>query len=172
MPGRNWRILSIGLLGFASGLPLALSGSALQAWFTTAGMSLRDIMTGETHAVTEREASKDMQRGDILFGQGAKMERLTMLEASNGFAIAPTEKGPIVALRAQIARGEESVTPEALCEFINKNAPHYFVPRYLEFVDALPYTPTNKVQKFTLRDAGLTPGTWDRDRAGFKVQKG
>jgi len=41
--GRNWRILSIGLLGFASGLPLALSGSALQAWFTTSGMSLRDI---------------------------------------------------------------------------------------------------------------------------------
>lgn len=41
--GRNWRVLSIGLLGFASGLPLALSGSALQAWFTTAGMSLRDI---------------------------------------------------------------------------------------------------------------------------------
>ncbi|MFC5527734.1 AmpG family muropeptide MFS transporter [Rhodanobacter ginsengisoli] len=35
--------MSIGLLGFASGLPLALSGSALQAWFTTAGMSLRDI---------------------------------------------------------------------------------------------------------------------------------
>ncbi|MBS0569384.1 MAG: MFS transporter [Proteobacteria bacterium] len=43
MPARNWRVLSIGLLGFASGLPLALSGSALQAWFTTAGMSLRDI---------------------------------------------------------------------------------------------------------------------------------
>jgi len=42
-PGRRWRILSVGLLGFSSGLPLALSGSTLQAWFTTAGMSLRDI---------------------------------------------------------------------------------------------------------------------------------
>jgi len=42
-PGQRWRILSVGLLGFASGLPLALSGPALQAWFTTAGMSLRDI---------------------------------------------------------------------------------------------------------------------------------
>ncbi len=42
-PGRNWRVLSVGLLGFSSGLPLALSGSTLQAWFTTAGMSLRDI---------------------------------------------------------------------------------------------------------------------------------
>jgi PAT family beta-lactamase induction signal transducer AmpG len=39
----SWRIISIGLLGFASGLPLALSGSALQAWFTTAGMDLRTI---------------------------------------------------------------------------------------------------------------------------------
>ncbi|MGH8113467.1 MAG: AmpG family muropeptide MFS transporter [Rhodanobacteraceae bacterium] len=40
---RNWRILSIGLLGFSSGLPLALSNPTLQAWFTTAGLSLKDI---------------------------------------------------------------------------------------------------------------------------------
>lgn len=42
-PGRHWRVLSIGLLGFASGLPLALSLSTLQAWFTTAGLSLKAI---------------------------------------------------------------------------------------------------------------------------------
>jgi PAT family beta-lactamase induction signal transducer AmpG len=41
--GRNWRLLSIGLLGFSSGLPLALSNPTLQAWFTTAGLSLKDI---------------------------------------------------------------------------------------------------------------------------------
>ncbi|MGH8117898.1 MAG: AmpG family muropeptide MFS transporter [Rhodanobacteraceae bacterium] len=41
--GRNWRVLSIGLLGFSSGLPLALSNPTLQAWFTTAGLSLKDI---------------------------------------------------------------------------------------------------------------------------------
>jgi MFS transporter, PAT family, beta-lactamase induction signal transducer AmpG len=43
LPGREWRVLSIGLLGFASGLPLALSLGTLQAWFTTAGMSLKAI---------------------------------------------------------------------------------------------------------------------------------
>ena len=43
MPGRHWRVMSIGLLGFSSGLPLALSGPSLQAWFTTAGMSLKAI---------------------------------------------------------------------------------------------------------------------------------
>lgn len=41
--GRPWRVLSIGLLGFASGLPLALSNPTLQAWFTSAGLSLKAI---------------------------------------------------------------------------------------------------------------------------------
>jgi len=38
----NRRMLSIFLLGFSSGLPLALTGGTLQAWFTTSGV---DIVT-------------------------------------------------------------------------------------------------------------------------------
>ena len=60
---------------------------------------------------------------------------------------------------------------EALAQFINDNAPYFFVPRYIEFVDSLPYTPTNKVQKFKLREAGVTPDTWDGRAAGFKAQR-
>jgi crotonobetaine/carnitine-CoA ligase len=63
------------------------------------------------------------------------------------------------------------LTPEELCGFINQNAPYYFVPRYVEFVDALPYTPTNKVQKFELRKAGVTGSTWDLKRSDFEVQR-
>lgn len=37
------RLVVIGLLGFASGLPLALSGSTLQAWLTVAGVDLAAI---------------------------------------------------------------------------------------------------------------------------------
>lgn len=36
-------MVSIGLLGFASGLPLALSGGTLQAWLTVAGIDLKAI---------------------------------------------------------------------------------------------------------------------------------
>lgn len=39
----NWRIQTILLLGFSSGLPLALTGSSLQAWFTQAGVNLLTI---------------------------------------------------------------------------------------------------------------------------------
>lgn len=39
----NRRILAILFLGFSSGLPLALTGSTLQAWFTQSGVSLMTI---------------------------------------------------------------------------------------------------------------------------------
>jgi crotonobetaine/carnitine-CoA ligase len=36
------------------------------------------------------------------------------------------------------------------------------VPRYVEYIAELPKTPTAKVRKQALRDAGVTPGTYDR----------
>lgn len=41
--GRSWRLLAILVLGFASGLPLALTGQAMQAWLTMDGMELATI---------------------------------------------------------------------------------------------------------------------------------
>ena len=55
--------------------------------------------------------------------------------------------------------------------FINDNAPYFFVPRYIEFVDSLPMTPTQKVRKVELRERGLTTDTWDAKAAGFEVQR-
>jgi crotonobetaine/carnitine-CoA ligase len=60
---------------------------------------------------------------------------------------------------------------EDLCQFINDNAPHYFVPRYMEFVDSLPYTATNKVQKYRLRQQGLGEHTWDLKNSDYQVQR-
>ena len=78
------------------------------------GMTLRDVMTQEEHAVTERAASRGMQPGDLLFGQLASVDRLTMLEASNGFAIPPMEKAPIIELRAHIASAHPVITHQVL----------------------------------------------------------
>lgn len=65
----------------------------------------------------------------------------------------------------------ETLSAETLCQYINDNAPHYFVPRYIEFVDALPYTPTNKVQKYVLRQAGVSADCWDLKQSDFSVTK-
>ncbi len=41
--------------------------------------------------------------------------------------------------------------------------PNFAIPRFIEFVDALPMTENGKVQKFRLRERGVTAATWDRD---------
>ena len=65
----------------------------------------------------------------------------------------------------------QSLSAEELARFINDNAPYYFVPRYINFTDSLPYTPTNKVQKYLLRQRGVPPESWDRRASGFDLQK-
>jgi crotonobetaine/carnitine-CoA ligase len=68
-----------------------------------------------------------------------------------------------------VRRPGAAVSPEELARFVNENAPYFFVPRYIEFLDELPHTPTGRVQKFRLRERGVTPATWDREQAGFRV---
>jgi crotonobetaine/carnitine-CoA ligase len=50
--------------------------------------------------------------------------------------------------------------------------PYFAVPRYVEFMDQLPKTQTDKIQKHKLRDAGITNATWDREEADYQVRKG
>ena len=62
-----------------------------------------------------------------------------------------------------------TIDPAELARFINDNAPHFIVPRYIEIVGALPYTPTNKIEKYKLREKGVTEASWDRLTAAFEL---
>jgi hypothetical protein len=81
------------------------------------GMTLRDILTQEEHAVTERSASKGLARADLLFGQLAAVDNLTMLEASNAYAIAPMEKAQVIELRARMAADHPLITRQILRDY-------------------------------------------------------
>ncbi len=56
-------------------------------------------------------------------------------------------------------------------QFMADRMPYFMVPRYIRFVDSLPKTPTERVQKNKLRDEGITADTWDREAAGVKVKR-
>ena len=55
---------------------------------------------------------------------------------------------------------------EEVINFCNKKMPKYMVPRYIQKVDELPKLPSQKVDKVKLKEIGLTPDTWDAERAG------
>jgi crotonobetaine/carnitine-CoA ligase len=64
-----------------------------------------------------------------------------------------------------------SIEAEALCAWSADQMPYYAVPRYIEFRSELPKSPLGRVFKYQLRDEGVTPTTWDREKAGFKLNK-
>jgi crotonobetaine/carnitine-CoA ligase len=67
---------------------------------------------------------------------------------------------------AVVLRPGMRLDPDELIDFCVERLPRFMVPRFVEFLDALPRTPTDKVAKYRLRaegDHGITPSTWDRE---------
>lgn len=70
-----------------------------------------------------------------------------------------------------ILKPDHRLSSEDLARYINEHAPYFCVPRYIEFVSELPYTPTQKLEKYKLRARGITAATWDRLKSGFELQR-
>jgi carnitine-CoA ligase len=58
-----------------------------------------------------------------------------------------------------------------LMRFCEPRMSYFAVPRYVEYLSQLPATENGKIQKFKLRDRGVTPGTWDREAVGYKLNR-
>ena len=82
----------------------------------------------------------------------------------------------VIAVPASSEAGEDEVmayvitggdapapTPEELWAHCDGRIPSFAVPRYLRFVDEMPKTPSQRVQKAKLRALGVTPDTHDRE---------
>jgi crotonobetaine/carnitine-CoA ligase len=86
-----------------------------------------------------------------------------------------------IAVRSEVAEDEvcavvaikegERFDPAKLIEFLRPRMAHFMVPRYVRVVDALPRTPTAKIEKAKLRAQGLTQDTWDREKAGIVIKR-
>jgi carnitine-CoA ligase len=70
------------------------------------------------------------------------------------------------------APGAELSFPEVIA-FCAANMAYYMVPRYLAVVDALPKTPSEKIEKYKLKTdaAARLDQLWDRERAGITVRR-
>ena len=61
--------------------------------------------------------------------------------------------------------------PVELTLWLAERMPYFMVPRYIRFVERLPKTPTERVQKVPLREEGVTPDTFDREVSGPPISR-
>lgn len=57
----------------------------------------------------------------------------------------------------------KEVPYDEMIRWMEKKLPDFMVPRYLEYVDSFPKTPTERIEKYKLRNNSLNKNTWDRE---------
>ena len=72
---------------------------------------------------------------------------------------------------ACVVTKSRALTPKALLDWCVPLMPRYALPRFIEFVPEIERTPSGKIRKQALRDAGVTARTWDREAVGYVVPR-
>jgi crotonobetaine/carnitine-CoA ligase len=95
-----------------------------------------------------------------------EVEQVLLLHpAVAGAAVYPvaSELGEDEVMAALVVK--ESVEPAAICAWCDTRLPRFAIPRFIDVVDDLPRTENGKVQKYRLRERGVTATTWDRQKS-------
>lgn len=134
-------------------------------WFHTGDTLVRDA--DGFYRFLDRKKDAIRRRGENI--SSFEVERLVashpaVLEAAA--VPVPAELGEDEVMICVVRKPGEHLEADQLVEHCKGVMAGFMVPRYVRFVEALPKTPTEKVQKFRLREEGVTPDTWDRERAG------
>ena len=82
----------------------------------------------------------------------------------------PSELGEDEVMACVVPREGSTLDPAELVRFCEPRIAYFAVPRYVDVLDALPLTPSGKVEKYRLRERGVTASTWDRERATTRSQ--
>ncbi|MEY2928421.1 MAG: hypothetical protein RL367_2898 [Pseudomonadota bacterium] len=70
-----------------------------------------------------------------------------------------------------VLRAGAALSNEDLCHWSIENIPYYAVPRYYEQRAQVPRSALGRILKYELRADGVTPGTFDMEKAGIKFTK-
>jgi crotonobetaine/carnitine-CoA ligase len=83
----------------------------------------------------------------------------------------PSELGEDEVKAFIVLKEQGTLDEEAIFRYAMSNMPYFMVPRFIEFRNELPRTPTMKVKKMDLRAEGNTTSTWDCEKVGLKISR-
>jgi crotonobetaine/carnitine-CoA ligase len=152
-------------LAFATGyfaLPNKTAEAFRDGWFHTGDRAVRDA--NGYYRFVDRLKDAIRRRGENVSSFEVEQVLLSHPDVGNAAVFpVPSELAEDEVMAAVVRRPGSPLTERALCEFCQPQLAYFAVPRFIEFVDALPVTENGKVQKFKLRGRGVTARTWDRE---------
>jgi crotonobetaine/carnitine-CoA ligase len=83
----------------------------------------------------------------------------------------PSDVGEEDVKAVVVLKEGQEVTEEELIRWCEPRMAYFAIPRYIAIRDSLPKTPSERVEKFKLKDEGITDDCWDREAAGIELQR-
>jgi carnitine-CoA ligase len=83
----------------------------------------------------------------------------------------PSELGEDEVMVFVTLRPGAEADPVALIRHCEGQLAYFAIPRFVEFLPELPTTETGKIRKVVLRERGVGPATWDREKAGVELKR-
>jgi crotonobetaine/carnitine-CoA ligase len=157
------------MLGYYN-MPDKTAESLQNLWFHTGDLAKKDA-DGYFYFV-DRKKDALRRRGENISSfevERAVNSHPNVLESA---AVAvPSEIGEDEVKICVVLKPGAGLSAEELIRHCNDRMPYFAVPRYVEFMESLPKTPTDRVEKYKLKQAGITPNTWDVEKAGIQVKR-
>lgn len=152
------------------GNPEATSEAWRNGWFHT-GDAFRQDDAGNFFFV-DRFKDAIRRRGENVSSFEVESEVLAHPAVAEAAAVAvPSELSEDEILVAVSLVEGQSLEWEDLVEFLVPRMAHFMVPRYFRRLPQLPKTPTQKIEKYLIRQEGCTRDTWDREAAGIRIRR-
>jgi crotonobetaine/carnitine-CoA ligase len=150
------------------GAPEATAAAWRNGWFHTGDTARRDA--GGNVFFVDRVKDVIRRRGENISSLEVEQEVRAFPGVREAAAVAvASEVGDQEVLVAVSPSPGAQIDPKALIDFLVARMPHFMVPRFVRILPDLPKTPSLKVQKAVLREAGLAGDVWDRAAAGVRV---
>lgn len=159
--------------GFATGyfgMPEKTVEAWRNLWFHTGDRVVRDAEGNFTFL--DRIKDSIRRRGENV--SSYEVERVLLAHPDVDTAVVipvPSELGEDEVMACIVLRPGAQLEPEELLRFCEPRLAYFVIPRYIKFLPELPLTSSGKVEKFRLRDRGVTETTWDRELAGYKLSR-
>jgi len=82
-----------------------------------------------------------------------------------------TEMSEDEVMVAVVLKPGQSMTPEELLDFCQGKMAYFMIPRYIDFVEKLPKSEVHRIMKRFLKERGVSPTTYDREKAGYVIKR-
>jgi crotonobetaine/carnitine-CoA ligase len=159
------------MLGYYE-MPAATVAATTDLWFHTGDRGRLDADGYLYFADRKKEAIR--RRGENI--SAFEVETVLCRHPSVAEAAAvpvPSELGEDDVMAYVVAAPDAEIDQAELIRFCAEHMAYYMVPRYLDVIDALPKTPSEKIEKYKLAVSARERlgELWDREQAGVEVRR-